>query len=307
MAKFTCTFSSESIHRPITIDVILPTDKAVMPNYPMPEKNRPYRTLYWLEGVLGCSAGPVNYSRILPLCEDYNLAVVIVGGDNQWWTSNAGTGEKFNEMVTRDLINFTRRCFNLSRKREDTFIGGFSMGGYGSTLLGLQHPELFSHVIALDAAYNKGAIIGSSNEETWDLYLKKNYEAMFSLKDAKDYENTIDDYEYLAKKVSEETPELMPKFFLACGDEDALWTADVEFKDYITGLGYDVTWFPFKGRHNYLSVDIGLEEAVSKWLPTTEDNFRENVQYFGPEAGTQTMGGWWSKANYWYNIEMEDK
>lgn len=55
-------------------------------------------------------------------------------------------------MITQDIVNFTRRTFNLSDKREDTYIGGFSMGGYGALVVGLGHPEIFSKIIALSNA-----------------------------------------------------------------------------------------------------------------------------------------------------------
>ena len=49
-------------------------------------------------------------------------------------------------------MEFTRRTFPLSSKREDTFIGGLSMGGFGAIVNGLKHPETFGAVCALSSA-----------------------------------------------------------------------------------------------------------------------------------------------------------
>lgn len=302
MAKFTTNFMSEALKYPISLDVILPADKMVVRSWPTPEKNRPYKTLYVLEGVLGNSSGPVNYSRIMPLAEDYNLAVVIVGGENMWWSNTVATGQKYADMVVRDVVNFTRRVFNLSRKREDTYIGGFSMGGHGAFVLGLGNPDIFSRIIALNSALNKNAVIDSSNEKTWDLFKKDNYLAMFNLKNTKDYENSRDDYEFLAKEIIEKKKP-MPEIFMACGTSDVLMPANIELRDYLKNLGFQVHWAEFEGGHNYYSFDIGMEMAISSWLPT-EDNFRKNFIYYGPEASTE-KDFCWSNWSAWYNMELE--
>ena len=48
-----------------------------------------------------------------------------------------------------ELVELTRRMFPLSREREDTFIAGLSMGGYGALKCGLRAPETFSKVASL--------------------------------------------------------------------------------------------------------------------------------------------------------------
>ena len=122
MARFTTNFESEALKRPITIEAVLPADHMVLRTQPLPKKNMPYKTLYLLEGVTGNASGIFNYSKLMGLAEDYNLAVVCIGGENKWWSSMTAMNENFGDMVTRDVVNFTRRVFCLSDRREDTFI-----------------------------------------------------------------------------------------------------------------------------------------------------------------------------------------
>lgn len=301
MARFTTSFESQALKRPITIEIVLPSDHMVMPELPVPQKNVPYKTLYMLEGVTGNATGPLNYSRLMGLAEDYNLAVVVIGGENKWWSSHTSMNEDFGAMVTRDVVNFTRRAFRLSDKREDTFIGGFSMGGYGAFVNGLRHPELFSHIIALDAALNKQPILTSSNEWDWDMFLKPHYESMFNYKDIAEYENSDNDYEHLAQQVSKLGKDKMPKVFMACGNEDSLFAGNQAFRDMLKGLGYEVEWLEFDGNHSWYTYDLGIDAAV-KWLPT-QDNFVDNVMYYGRWAHIDgTNFAHWSTM---YNMEAE--
>ena len=122
--------------------------------------------------------------------------------------------ENFGDMVTRDVVNFTRRVFCLSDRREDTFIGGFSMGGYGAFVNGFRHPELFSRIIAVNSALQKVPIMTSVNEPTWDMFLRDNYEAMFNFQDVAEYENSDNDYEFLAETVAKTEMGNLPKIFM---------------------------------------------------------------------------------------------
>lgn len=301
MARFTTNFESQVLKRPITIEIVLPADHMVLPELPLPEKNIPYKTLYLLEGITGNASGPFNYSKLMGLAEDYNLAVVVVGGENKWWSSCTAMNEDFGAMVTQDVVNFTRRSFNLSRKREDTYIGGFSMGGYGAFVNGFRHPELFSRIIALDSALNKPVFLSSVNEPSWDMFLRSHYEAMFNVSDISMYENSDNDYEYLAVQVAQHTPELMPKIFMACGREDGLISGNLELRDKLKELGYEVDWLDFDGNHSWYSFDLGIEAAV-KWLPL--ENFCDNVMYYGRWAHIDgTNFAYWSTM---YNVEAED-
>ena len=45
-----------------------------------------------------------------------------------------------------ELVQMTRDMFPLSHKREDTFIGGLSMGGYGALLHGLTNPGRYNAI-----------------------------------------------------------------------------------------------------------------------------------------------------------------
>jgi S-formylglutathione hydrolase FrmB len=47
----------------------------------------------------------------------------------------------YSTYVAQELVEVTRKIFPLSKNREDTFIGGISMGGYGSLMLGVKYKD----------------------------------------------------------------------------------------------------------------------------------------------------------------------
>ena len=304
MSRISTSFMSEVLKRPVSIELVVPADHMVMPNGELPQKNRPYRTLYYLEGMCGDHRGPLDHTDLQLLAEDYNLAIVSIGGENKWYSASPFTDDDFISLVAVDIVNFTRRVFNLSDKREDTFLGGFSMGGHGAFVIGLRHPELFSRLVSLDASLQKYGIETSTDStDHWDLTRKHQYLNMFGISDPSEWAGSEHDYEFLAKRLAETNKELMPRIYMSCGRQDGLYGLNTAYRDMLRGLGYDVEWFEFDGAHSYYSMCQGIAEAV-KWLPL-EDEFAGNDPYYGPTAnlGFDNFNGW----RVFCNMEAEAK
>lgn len=297
MAKMTLNFMSEALKRAVSMDVFVPGDHMVIPTKSLPAKNQPYKTLYFLEGLMGNHSGPGNYSKIQGFAEDYNICVAVIGGENKWYSNSDITGEFFTDFVSRDVVNFTRRVFHLSKKPEDTYIGGFSMGGHGAALVGFRHPEIFGKIIMLSGAFHKDAYLSSTEEVTWDLQTKRAYEAALGVKDIQEYIGSENDYEEAAKQTA--AREDKPRLFMSCGTKDDLFGTDIAFRDELISLGYDVTWKEYEeAGHSYYTSDLGLEDAL-KWLEL--ETFVENYPYMTIKAdiGVHNLNNW----SAWYNVE----
>lgn len=69
-------------------------------------------------------------------------------GENGFYT-DMKYGKKHYTFVSEELVNYTRKVFRLSRRRERTFVAGLSMGGYGAFRLALTKPEQYSAAASL--------------------------------------------------------------------------------------------------------------------------------------------------------------
>ena len=151
MALIQVSMMAQTLGRTVPVTVILPTDKMVFPGQPVRE-DKPYKTLYLLHGVLGSCMDWVAGTRIQRFAEDNDLAVVMPSGDNMFYLDHPESGNYYAEFVGRELVEQTRRMFPLSRKREDTFIGGLSMGGYGALRNGLKYHDTFGKIAVFAGA-----------------------------------------------------------------------------------------------------------------------------------------------------------
>jgi S-formylglutathione hydrolase FrmB len=290
------------MHRPIPISIIVPTDHMVMKNQPLPELNKPHRICFILEGINGCSVGPILYSRLVPLAEDNNVIVVTVGGENKWYTNSEITKDNYHDMIARDLLNFMRATFNISEEREDTMIGGFSMGGFGALVVGFANPDKFGKVFAIEPALNREIILEAPEIPTWDLYTRKQYEVMFGVEKIADMAGTVNDYMYTAKEVVK-SGYSMQVFITASPASHMCSPALRSFVDTLKDIGMDVTYQDdYQALHSYLGFDEGIERAF-KWM--RNDTFGGNFIYFGKEAvsSAENFAHW----DTWYNVQEDAK
>ena len=125
MALIQMEFKSETLKRTVSANVILPSERF----------RGPYPTLYLLHGLTDNCNGWLSYTRIRLWAEESGLAVVMPSGENSFYMDilvKDGCLGDFGEYIGRELVSVTREMFPLSHKREDTFLGGLSMGGFGA-------------------------------------------------------------------------------------------------------------------------------------------------------------------------------
>ena len=146
MALIQVNFVSAALQRTVPMQVILPVDK-LAPDGKLP-KEKKFKTLYLLHGFLGNYTDWVSGTRIQRWAEERDLAVVMPSGDNAFYVDRPETLNNYGRFIGEELVEITRRMFPLSRKREDTFIGGLSMGGYGAMRNGLKYHNTFGNVIS---------------------------------------------------------------------------------------------------------------------------------------------------------------
>ncbi len=262
MALFQCSFFSKSLMRTVPIQVVLPTDKQ-LPNGEPPKG--PFKTLYLLHGIFGDQTDWVCGTRIQSWAQDRNLAVVMPAGENSFYVDQPKASTYYGRFIGQELVDFTRRTFPLSEKREDTFIGGLSMGGFGAIVNGLQNPGTFGAVCALSSALILDSMMDNREYTDFLMTNKGYYEAVFG--ELSQVRGGVNDYDALAEKVAPLAEK--PRFYLACGTEDGLIAVNRQFRDHLVKLGFDVTYKEGPGVHDWYFWDTYILKVL-EWLPLGE-------------------------------------
>lgn len=257
MALVQFHYVSGALQRTVPVQVILPVDK-LTPDGKLPEEKK-FKTLYLLHGFLGNCTDWVCGTRIQRWAEERDLAVVMPSGDNSFYVDRPDTGNCYGQFIGQELVEITRRMFPLSRVREDTFIGGLSMGGFGAMRNGLKYHETFGAIISFSGVLEMLKVIPSSVSQRMNMEFEMGLFGDLD-KAAVSDKNPI----WLAKELAGK-PDL-PKIYISCGTEDHLITHSRNFRDLLKENGYDVTYEEGPGGHEWDFWDTYIKKALD-WLP----------------------------------------
>lgn len=268
MTVITLQFRSKMLAGRTHLSVLIPTDLQVEGGQKYLLRP-PYRTLYLLHGLHGCEQDWLMQTLIVRYAQKWGLCVVMPQGDNRWYASTPDLMEDYQGFVSDELIQFTRRTFPLSEKREDTYIGGLSMGGYGAILTALNCPHTFAGCIALSSAIRTKEFSNAPEEGPGNPLTKAQVETIFGLDDAKAYAGSRWDVGALAEQHAHDDPK--PRFFLACGTDDGLYQPNVAYRDQLVRLGYECAWDDMPGGHAWDVWDAEIQKGIA-WAYGRETN-----------------------------------
>lgn len=262
MSFFNGTFFSKSLSRPVHFTAVLSNDCqwGVDTN---PHFKRPAKNVYLLHGFSGCDTDWFTNAPLGDLANRFNVNFFMPNGDNSFYLDQPETGSKYAQYVGVEFVEYTRKTFGLSTKREDTMIGGLSMGGFGTLHTALMFNDTFSKAIALSSAILINGLKSFDPQMDNPVANYEYYEHTFG--DLKKVAETDSNPEVLAKKILD-AKATQPEIFMAVGTEDFLYQANVDFKAYMDSINYPVTFVTGPGVHDFVFwrayLEKGLEWAI---------------------------------------------
>jgi S-formylglutathione hydrolase FrmB len=271
MANLNLSFFSASLAKNAKVMVVLPTVSADdhLFNENHPQYYRPgarYQTLYLLHGSYGDCLDWELLANIYRYANENCLAVVMPSGENSSYV-NMVHGERYLTYITEELPRFCETLFPLSAKRENTFIAGLSMGGYGAFRAALEHPEQYACAASLSGALDKAAASRDRNE-AHARKMPQNYQKAV-MGDDLSMKDTENDLRVVLKKRVDEGADL-PKLYHTIGEDDFLRPAGEAYLAYAKELGVDIEYHNYPGVHDWNYWDAHIQDVL-RWLPLKHD------------------------------------
>jgi S-formylglutathione hydrolase FrmB len=223
-----------------------------------------YRTLYLLHGHSDDHTAWQRWTSIERYVDGLDLAVVMPSVHLSFYADMA-QGGKYWQFISEEVPALVRDMFPLSAERDDNFVAGLSMGGYGAMKLGLSHPDRFAAAASLSGAVDIREVVkghGDPNDELWLASMR----TIFG--DLSKVPGSDNDLFTLAEKVSKSS--LKPKLYQCCGTEDFLYADNIRFRDFIRKLPLDLTYEEGPGEHNWAYWDKMIQNIIA-WLPLKKE------------------------------------
>lgn len=248
MAFLQCSFYSKVLELKTNVNLILPENI---------RKKEKLKVLYLLHGYSGDATDWIGMTSIERYVKELGLVVVMPSVHNSYYNDMV-TGLPYYTYISKELPKWIESVFPVSNKREDTFVCGLSMGGFGALKMAFMQPDRFIKAASLSGALNIANIKElSTNNGRKSAYFK----AVFGTKSIK---GTVNDLGYLVRKSKQEKRKL-PSIYLACGTEDFLYEHSIKFSKVLKRESIDFTYEESKGDHDWYFWDMYIQKVLS-WM-----------------------------------------
>ncbi len=258
MALMQVDFFSKSLMRTVTFNAIVPVDKVAMPGQEV-SNIKQYKTLYLLHGIFGNYTDWIANTRIALWAQERDLVVVMPSGENKFYVDNQKSMDNFSQFIGEELVEFTRNLLPLSRKREDTYIAGLSMGGYGACVTGLNFNDTFGYIGMLSAAMILDGVHTATDDDPIPFRRKSYYESVFG--DVDKIIGSEKDNMALITKLKEQNASI-PNIYQVCGIQDFLIEPNRMYHEFLKENNVDVYYEEWDGIHDWKFWD----EAILKFM-----------------------------------------
>ena len=260
MSRFQCSFQSKALHIPTTITVILPfpifdprsLNESLDDIYGASTK---FKTLYLFHGAFADSSSWSLYTQVEVYAEQHGLAVVMPNVGNSFY-ADLLHGPAYWTFISEELPRFVRSVFPLSDHREDNFVAGLSMGGYGALKLALNKPQSFAAAISLSGVLDIVSVMRNPIHPVFNVddyfgglkKLKGSHSDLFAqLRNLKRKRTSI------------------PQLYIACGLDDTLYKMNTRFRDAANKNSIPLTYEEGPGGHTWDFWDQYICRAL-EWL-----------------------------------------
>lgn len=238
MAYLHCNFFSDALSLNTDINVIIPSPNS---DELMNDKDSAYfvpgvkyQVLYLLHGTYGDYTDWMRLTSIEKYAQNHKLMVVMPSVGNSFY-QDMYIGPKYFTFMSEELPKYIQTLFPASSRREDTFVAGLSMGGYGAAALAIRRPDLYAASGILSAGIDFSDMFAENlalENGAYPWPIKAILPPPYSYADS-DLNLVPILEEHLQNGVK------LPKFLITAGQEDFVYPVFRQTVDYFTAKQID--------------------------------------------------------------------
>lgn len=212
-------------------NVILPSSFNVDPS-------TKYPVLYLLHGADGSNTDWCNGGNAASVVQEYiksgklpEIVVVMPDAKNTSYVDGYQDGIKYETFFHQTLMPYIESTYRIIGERDNRFIAGLSMGGFGASYYAFTYPEKFRYCYCMS-----GAVGGMGSALTPDIP---------TLVADKDFSS-------------------LPDYTMDIGTEDFLYATNVGVHNALEQMGFDHEFIQRSGAHDWKFWQEALPKALDR-------------------------------------------
>lgn len=190
--------------------------------------SRRYPVLYLLHGYTDDETGWTQFGeahliadKVIMSGEAPPMIIVMPDAGVSWYVNSADGSVKYEDFFIKELIPYVDATYRTRSAKEFRAVAGLSMGGHGSLIMAMKHPDMFAAAAPLSAGVLTESEIVDMPDENWNRVFGPPYG-----KDLKGKERLSAHLQqnWILKIVENATADDLKKvrYYIDCGDKDFL-------------------------------------------------------------------------------------
>jgi len=239
--------------------------------------DRSYPVVYLLHGYTDDNTGWLQFGEINRIADKAieegtipPMIIIMPNADSSWYINAYDGKESYEDFFFKEFLPAVEEKFRIRSEKRYRGIAGLSMGGYGTLVYALKHPDLFAAAAPLSAAVFTDESMKGMPDHSWELTFAQLYGR--NLKDADRltaawYANSP--FKLIEQKSTEELSKV--RYWIDCGDDDHLSEGNCLLHIALAHKGVAHEFRVRDGNHNWTYWRTGITDA----LQFIGDSFRQ--------------------------------
>lgn len=263
------SLKSKILKRNVNYAVYLPPDYETA--------NRTYPVVYLLHGYTDDHTGWLQFGEVNRYADKAisdgtipPMIIVMPNADSSWYINSYDGKEKYEDFFIKEFMPYTEKALRIKAEKKYRGIAGLSMGGYGTLIYTLKHPDLFAAGAALSAAVFPDDQLVSTPDDTYEKIFAQLYGR--GLKGRDRVNNAWQSNSVLNLVQTKTTDELKSvRYWIDCGDDDFLSKGNCLLHIALTEKNVPHEFRMRDGAHTWTYWRTGITNA----LQFIGDSFRQ--------------------------------
>lgn len=190
------------------------------------------------------------------------MIIVMPDADSSFYANSFDGKIKYEDFFFKELIPHIEKAYRAKAQKQFRAVAGLSMGGYGTMLYALKHPDMFAAAAPLSAAFFDDSSIVKMSAGSWNMPLGQVYGTNLegSARLTKTwYDNSI--HELIKTKSAAEIRKV--RYWIDCGDDDFLIKGNCQVHIELIEKGVPHEFRVRDGVHDWTYWRTGIVDALA--------------------------------------------
>ncbi len=255
------TISSPVLGRNVKYSVYLP------PDYDRSE--RTYPVVYLLHGYTDDNTGWLQFGEINRLADKAigegtipPMIIIMPDADTSWYVNNYDGKEKYEDFFIKEFIPAMEKEYHIKASKQYRGVAGLSMGGYGSMIYALHHPDMFTAAAPLSAGVFTDEELLAMPDDNYEQVLGPVFGRHLSGKARLNSSWKNNSVLELVDKTPAESLKKV-RYWIDCGDDDFLTVGNASLHIALTKKKIPHEFRMRDGAHTWVYWRSGIVDALA--------------------------------------------